>query len=518
VEAGPRRKLVVASVMLGMFLAALEATAVAAAMPTVVGELGGVGRYSWVFSAYLLTTTATVPLYGKLADLFGRRKVYAVAVALFCLGSAFSGASRSIVQLIVFRAVQGLGAGGVMPVAVTVIGDIFDLEERGRMQGLFSAVWGTSSLVGPALGGVVTDLLSWRWVFYLNIPFGISSAVLLALTLPEDGEETRDRRLDLVGVASLITAVTLLLFALLEGGALWGWAGPQTLGLFAASGAAALLFVRQERRAAEPMLPVELFRSRLIGLAAVGSVGVGAIIYTASAYVPMFGQGVLRGTALDAGLLLAPVSVGWPIASALGGRLILSVGYRRLVITGGCLAVVGTGLLAAVDAASGRLEVMVAMLVLGLGLGLTSTPQIVAVQSAVPWRSRGAATSSLQFFRAIGGAVAVAAFGALLNARLRLALGTATLGHAGADALLDPHARSGLGPEALAHLSSALLSSLQPIYRGLVAVAAGVLVVAIAFPAGSARSHALAEQTAGATGRGGSGGEGGGGGGGGAQR
>ncbi len=492
-EPGPRRKLVVASVMLGMFLAALEATAVAAAMPTVVGDLGGVGRFSWVFSAYLLTTTATVPLYGKLADLFGRRKIYAVAVVLFCLGSALSGAARSIVQLILFRAIQGLGAGGVMPVAVTVIGDIFDLEERGRMQGLFSAVWGTSSLVGPALGGVVTDLLSWRWVFYLNIPFGIASAVLLALTLPESTEESRDRRLDLVGVASLVVAVTLLLFSLLEGTELWGWTGLPTLALFAASGAAALLFLRQERRAAEPMLPVELFSSRLVGLAALGSVGIGAIIYTASAYVPIFGQGVLRGTAVDAGLLLAPVSVGWPIASAVSGRLILPVGYRRLLLAGGSIAVVGTALLAAVDAASGRLDVMIAMLVLGLGLGLTSTPQIVAVQSAVPWRSRGAATSSLQFFRAIGGAVAVAAFGALLNARLRLALGTASLGAADADALLDPGSRSSLSPAALEHLSAALLSALQPVYLGLVAVAVGVLTVALAFPRGSARSQALTE-------------------------
>jgi len=208
----------------------------------------------------------------------------------------------------------------------------------------------------------------------------------------------------------------------------------------------------------------------------------------------VFGQGVLRGTALDAGLLLAPVSIGWPIASAISGRLILPIGYRRLLMAGGCLAVVGTSLLASVDAASGRLGVMTAMLVLGLGLGLTSTPQIVAVQSAVSWRSRGAATSSLQFFRAIGGAVAVAAFGALLNARLRFSLGTATVADAGADALLDPRTRVGLAPEALEHLSGALLSSLQPIYFGLVFVAAGLLVVAVAFPRGSARSQAHAEQ------------------------
>lgn len=491
-EPGPRRRLVTASVMLGMFLAALEATAVAAAMPTVVGELGGMGRYSWVFSAYLLATTATVPLYGKLADLYGRRKIYAVAVALFCLGSALSGAARSIVQLILFRALQGLGAGGVMPVAVTVIGDIFDLEERGRMQGLFSAVWGTSSLVGPALGGLVTDLLSWRWVFYLNIPFGVASAALLALTLPERAER-RERTLDLVGVASLMAAVTLLLTALLEGVELWGWSDLRTLGLAVGAVAAAALFLRQERRAAEPMLPVELIRSRLVALAAAGSVGVGAVIYAASAFVPIFGQGVLRGTALDAGLLLAPVSVGWPIASALAGRWILTVGYRRLMMMGGALAVVGAGLLARVDAASGRLDVMIATLILGAGLGFSSTPQIVSVQSAVPWRRRGAATGALQFFRSIGGAVTVAAFGTLLNARLRHSLGIGTVDAANADALLDPRARAALDPGTLDRLSAALLEGLGPVYLGMVVLAAGMLVAAFAFPRGSARSQAHAE-------------------------
>jgi len=491
-EPGPRRRLVTASVMLGMFLAALEATAVAAAMPTVVGELGGMGRYSWVFSAYLLTSTATVPLYGKLADLYGRRKIYGIAVVFFCLGSALSGAAHSIVQLILFRALQGIGAGGVMPVAITVIGDIFDLEERGRMQGLFSAVWGTSSLVGPALGGLVTDLLSWRWVFYLNIPFGIASAVLLALTLPERAER-RERTLDLVGVASLVAAVTLLLVALLEGVELWGWSDPRTLGLAAGAVAAAALFLRQERRAAEPMLPVELIRSRLVALAAAGSVGVGAVIYAASAFVPMFGQGVLRGTALDAGLLLAPVSVGWPIASTLAGRWILTVGYRRLLMAGGVLAVVGAGLLTRLDATSGHLDVMIATLILGAGLGFSSTPQIVSVQSAVPWRRRGAATSALQFFRSIGGAVTVAAFGTLLNARLRVSLGTETVGAANADALLDPRARAGLDPGLLDRLSGALLDGLGPVFVGMVVLAVGMLVVAFAFPRGSARSQAHSE-------------------------
>jgi EmrB/QacA subfamily drug resistance transporter len=490
VQPGPRRKLVTASVLLGLFLGALEATAVAAAMPTVVGDLGGVAHYSWVFSAYLVAATATVPLYGKLADRHGRRLLYAVAVGLFCLGSVLSGAAVSMPQLIAFRAVQGLGAGGVFPVTITVIGDVFDLEERGRMQGVFSAVWGVSSLVGPALGGVVTDLLSWRWVFLLNVPFGIASAVILALYL-EERPEPREHRLDLVGVAALVAAVTLLLFGVIEGNDLWGWTDPRTLALLVAAGAAGALFVRQERRAKEPMLPIGLLRTRLVALAATLSAGVGAIIYSASAFVPMFGQGVLRGTAIDAGLLLAPTSVGWPVASALAGRLLLRIGYRPLLIAGGVVASVGTaGLAFAAAAGGGRLAVMGAMLVVGFGLGLLNTPQLVAVQSAVPWRVRGAATSALQFFRSIAGAVAVAVFGALLNRRMADALAGVPLAPGDADALLDPALRASL-PEATATaLSEALRSGLVPVYAGLVVLAGVLLVAALAFPRGSARSLA----------------------------
>src|SRR5690625_2175726 len=218
-----------------MFLAALEATAVGTAMPTVVGELGGVTRYSWVFSAFLLTSTTTVPMYGKLADLYGRKRLYVIATALFLAASALSGLSRSMEELIIFRAIQGLGAGGVMPVASTLVGDIFTLEERGRMQGLFSSVWGVASLVGPALGGVVTDLLSWRWIFYLNIPFGIVSAAMLVLLLDEE-RPRREHKLDIFGTVSLTLAIALLLIGLLEGSEAWGWSDPRTAALLAGPG------------------------------------------------------------------------------------------------------------------------------------------------------------------------------------------------------------------------------------------------------------------------------------------
>jgi EmrB/QacA subfamily drug resistance transporter len=270
---------------LAMFLAALEATAVGTAMPTVVAELGGVARYSWVFSAYLLTATTTVPMYGKLADLFGRRRIFTVAAILFMGGAALCGMAQTFTQLIVFRAIQGLGAGGVAPLAITVVGDIYTLEERGRVQGVFSGVWAVSSLVGPAAGGLITDLISWRWVFYFNIPFGLASLLLVWTFLAEESER-RERRLDVLGTVSLTLAIAVLLLALLEGSNLWGWADPRTVGMMAFAGTGLLFFLWQEGRAPEPMLPLELFRNRVIAVASLGGVLMGTMLFCAAAFVP----------------------------------------------------------------------------------------------------------------------------------------------------------------------------------------------------------------------------------------
>ena len=259
-QPGRGRQLVTTAVLFGMFLAALEATAVAAAVPTAVGEMGSVSRLSWVYSIYLLTSTTTVPLFGKLADLYGRRITYHVAVSLFLAGSVLCGMAGSFEQLILFRAVQGLGAGGVQPIGITIIGDIYTLEERGRMQALFSGIWAVASLIGPLLGGWITDAFSWRWIFYLNLPFGVASAWMLHRHLQER-KQRREHGLDVLGTVSLTVAVTLLLLALVEGPEVWGWTDPRTLGLFAGSVASLVLFLWQERRAAEPMLPLDLFRT-----------------------------------------------------------------------------------------------------------------------------------------------------------------------------------------------------------------------------------------------------------------
>jgi len=484
VQPGRERQLVTTAILLGMFLAALEATAVAAAVPTAVGQLGGVSRYSWVFSAYLLTSTTTVPMFGKLADLYGRKRTYYGAVFLFLLGSALCGLAQTFGQLVVFRAIQGLGAGGVMPVAITLTGDIYTIEERGRIQGLFSAVWGSASLLGPLLGGLITDALSWRWIFYINVPFGLVSAWMLHRWLREEAPRTR-HKLDVLGTVSLTAAVTLLLLALIEGPEAWGWGDPRTLGTLAGAALALAVFFWQERRAPEPMLPLDLFKNRLIAVASAGNVLIGVLLYSITAYVPMFSQGVLGGTAVDAGTILAPILIGWPIASVLAGRFLLRLGYRRISLAGSSLIVAGTLLLARTGAGTTRIEIMVAMMVIGFGLGFASMPYLLSVQNAVAWNRRGVATSSVQFFRSIGGAVAVAALGALLNARMAVTAGPSV----DANAILDPALRSRLAPGALSNLTGALSGGLHAVFVALAALSIAGFFVSLLFPRGSVREQ-----------------------------
>jgi EmrB/QacA subfamily drug resistance transporter len=495
-QPGRQRNLVTAALMLANALAALEATAVAAAVPTAVGELGGMARYSWVFSAYLLTSTTTVPLFGKLADLYGRRRVFHVAVGLFLLGSALSGAAGSFDQLILFRALQGLGAGGVQPIAITLIGDLFTLEERGRIQGLFSGIWGAASVLGPPLGGLITDALSWRWIFYLNLPFGLAASLILERYLREDEAVARGRRrLDLLGTLLLTVAVTALLVALLEGGGLGGFGDPRTLALFALAAACLALFVWQERRAADPMLPLDLFAERLIGVSSAINVVIGTLMFSITAFVPMWRQGVLGGSAVAAGAVLTPMLFGWPIASIVSGRLLLRAGYRRLAVWGGLAAIGGGLLLVHAGRAQAHLEMMAATLTTGLGLGFLAMPSLIAVQNAVRWNRRGVATSTVQFFRAIGGTVAVAALGALLNSRLAGLGGgagiAASAGGAGAaidlNAALDPALRARLPPAALAALTAALASGLQGVFLAIAVAAVAGLALALLFPRGLPR-------------------------------
>ena len=487
--------LIIIALMLGMFLAALDTTVVGTAMPTIIGKLGGVSLYSWVFSAYLLTSTTTVPIYGKLADLYGRKPVYLVGVALFLGGSVLSGLSQSMVQLIIFRALQGVGAGAVLPITMTIIGDLFSIEQRARLQGFFSGVWGVSSVAGPALGGLITDHIDWRWVFYINVPFGIISAFLIATLLHENVAHRR-RQIDYLGSVTLTAGITALLWGLLQGGKAWAWSAPESIGTFAVAAALLAIFLWQETRAAEPVLPLSLFRNRIIAVCSIAGALSGAAMFGVTSFVPLFVQGVEGGTATDAGMVVAPMSMGWPVGSIISGRLIVRFGYRLATLIGGVCLLLGGLLLVTVQDGTPRALIVVLLVLVGLGLGFTSSAFVIAVQNAVTWSQRGIATATTQFFRTIGGSIGVAVLGALLTAQWR---GRAADLGAGADfdranTLLDPERRTDLAPATVEVLRQALDQALRSVYIVVAALTVLVFLSVLFFPKGRAQDLA-AEQS-----------------------
>ncbi|UQA63831.1 MFS transporter [Polyangium aurulentum] len=426
-------------------MAALEGTVVATAMPTVAHELKGLLSYAWVTNAYLLTSAVAVPIYGKLSDMYGRKPIFLFGVLLFLLGSAASGAAQSMTALIVFRALQGLGAGAMQPVALTIIGDIFDLEERSRMQGLFGSVWGIFGIVGPILGGIIVKYVSWRWVFFINIPFGLACAALVGVALHENIDKRR-RRLDIAGAALLATGVTALLISTSHLGT--AVTATSTLLALVLIG----LFVWVELRAAEPVLPFDLFARPIMAHASLMGALLGGAMMGSLTFVPLFIQGVLRGSPTEAGGALTPMLVAWPIASAIGGRLIPKVGIRPLVRVGISLTAVGS-LLLMFFGHRGIYAIYLATGFFGLGMGLGNTALVIAVQTSVEWAQRGIATASTMFFRTIGGLVAVGVMGGLLAASFAA---DPNIPPDAADLVLSREGMTHLSPELLARIGHIL--------------------------------------------------------------
>src|SRR6185436_4525242 len=374
-----RRWAVTVGVMTGMLLAAMEATVVGTAMPTIVAALGGLAHYSWVFSAYLLTSTVTVPIWGKLSDLFGRRPLFQIGIGVFLLGSAACGLAQSMPQLIAARAVQGLGAGALVPLAMTIIGDIFTLAERARMQGLVSGVWGLSSIVGPLLGGFITDQLSWRWVFYVNLPVGIAAALIIGFALTEQKREERPK-IDYAGAIVLTAAVTILLLVLAEGSSPQALLEPRILALIALVVVLLVAFIRIERRAPDPVVPFALFRNRVIAVSIVVGFLAGIAMFAAITFVPLLAQGVLGATATEAGSFLTPLMLSWVLSSIVGGRLLIRVGTRPLVLTGLVLMIAGFAALATFHRTTPRWTLVLELVFIGSGLGLTMLTLLIAAQ------------------------------------------------------------------------------------------------------------------------------------------
>jgi EmrB/QacA subfamily drug resistance transporter len=491
--------IVTAALMLGMSLAALDTTIVGTALPSIVGKLGGISLYSWVFSIYLLTSTTTVPIYGKLADLYGRKPIFLFGTAVFLLGSILSGAAQSMEQLILFRAIQGLGAGAVLPMVLTIIGDIFELQERARVQGLFSGVWGLASIIGPAAGGLIVDHFSWRWVFYINVPFGLLSAILLVFSFKETVERKK-QTLDYPGTLMLTGGIIALLFALLQGGTNWPWLSVPSIGLFALFIVLIGLFLRQESRAPEPILPLSLFSNRIIAVSSIGGIVLGTLMFGITSYVPLFVQGVKGGTATSAGITLGPLLVAWPIAATFSGKLAIRYGYRVTAVLGMSLATLGTGMVTLFNPGTTLPFIVIAMLLIGSGLGFSSTAFVISVQNAVPWNLRGVATASTQFTRTIGGTIGVALMGTILNAGMALrfppifahfASVTARLPKsvAQANVLLTPDVRATLPAAFLHQLQAALAQSLFWVYGLTLALAAIGLATMFFFPGGSADKY-----------------------------
>lgn len=405
---------VLISVMLSTGLVALDSTIIATAVPSVVTDLGGFAQYPWLFSIYLLTQAVTVPLYGKFADVLGRKPVMVFGIGLFLIGSVLCGFAWNMLSLIIFRAVQGLGAGAVLPISMTIIGDIYSVQERAKVQGYTASVWGAASVLGPTLGGVFSQYLSWRWIFFVNLPVG-ALAVWMLLHHLHENVTRRQHKIDYAGAALLTTGCTLLILGLLEGGVAWAWDSTWSATVFIVGAVSLVAFVAVELRASEPILPMWVFRHRSLVGGNLGSLVVGVMLIGLSSYVPSLAQGVLGTGALVAGFILAAMSVGWPIASTLSGRAYMRIGFRDTALIGSAVIIVGAVLCALLPRYTRVLELAGVCFVMGCGLGLASTPILVAVQSVVGWDRRGVVTGTNMFFRSIGSAVGAAVFGAIAN-------------------------------------------------------------------------------------------------------
>jgi EmrB/QacA subfamily drug resistance transporter len=416
---GRRRTLIVFfGLMLGMLLAALDQTIVSTALPRIVRDLGGFQHYSWVFSAYMLGATVTVPLYGKLSDIYGRRPFFLLGIMLFSTGSIISGLATSMGMLIAGRAIQGLGAGGLIPLAIAAIGDIIPPRRRGKWQGVTGAVFAASSVLGPATGGWLTDNASWRWCFFVNLPLAA-----LALAVVWFGFVRRPRReehsIDYAGAVLLTAGAAAGLLAAVWGGTEYPWSSPVVIGLFVAAAVLLGSFVFQELRAKEPILPLELFRERIFSAAVVAVFALGAAMFATIIYVPLFVQGVLGESASDSGAVLTPLILGIITTSIVAGQLVSRTGhYRPVLLAGPPLLATGFVLLAGLGVHSSQLDVTRDVVIVGLGVGLMMQTLTVAVQNSVSRRVIGVATASTQFFRTVGATAGVSVMGAIVTSRL----------------------------------------------------------------------------------------------------
>jgi EmrB/QacA subfamily drug resistance transporter len=464
-------RLIFGALLLVLLLASLDQTIVSTALPTIVGDLGGLSHLSWVVTAYLLASTIAGPLYGKLGDLYGRKIVLQVAIVLFLIGSALCGLAQGMTELIAFRALQGLGGGGLMVTTMAVVGDIIPPRDRGKYQGFFGAVFGVSTVIGPLLGGFFVDSLSWRWIFYVNLPLGLVAFAVIGAVFRPRGEHVH-HSIDYLGAAVLTTSLSAIVLFTSLGGTSYAWDSPLIVALIAIGAVTLVLFPLVEARAAEPILPLALFRNRtFVVTSAIGFI-IGLALFGAVTYLPLYLQVVKGHSPTASGLLLTPMMAGLLVTSILSGNLISRYGhYRRFPIAGTAVATLGLYLLSHINASTSSLAVALYMVVLGLGLGMVMQVLVLAVQNAVDYRYLGVATSGSTLFRQIGGSIGVSAFGAIFSNDL-----VRELARHLPNAARIP---AGANPEVVKHLPAAIhtpyvaafAAALRPVFMTAAAVA-----------------------------------------------
>ncbi|MGW5453657.1 MFS transporter [Nocardia sp. NPDC003979] len=414
---GSERGPVLVSLMLATGLVALDSTILATAVLAITDSLGDFVLFPWLFSSYLLAQAVTVPVYGALADTFGRKPVMLFGIAVFALGSLLCGLASSMLALIVFRAVQGLGAGAIQPTTMVIASDLYTLAERATIQGYLAGVWAVASVTGPLLGGVFADYLGWRWIFLINLPLAVLAAWMLVRGFHETVPR-RQSRIDYAGAFLLTAGASALILGLLEGGRAWAWDSPTGIGVF--TGAALLLavFVVVETLAAQPILPLWIFTRPVVLASTVAAMLGGALLFGFTTYVPMFNQGVLGTGALVAGLVTGALTLGWPLSAAQAGKVYLRFGFRACAVSGAGVATIGAASTLLIDEHSALWQVAASCFVVGAGMGLVATPTLIAAQTGAAWSERGVVTSAALFARSLGSAVGVAVFGAIVNARI----------------------------------------------------------------------------------------------------
>ena len=406
-------------VMLAMFLSSLDQTVVSTAMPRIIADLGGFDRYTWVTTSYLVASTSVLPIVGRLTDIYGRKWFFVVAIGVFLIGSVLAGLSQTMTQLIFFRAIQGLGGGSVMAIAFVSVGDLFPPAERGKSQGYLAAVFALSSILGPTLGGLITDQLSWHWIFYINLPLGVPVIFLFIFFFPQIRRTDAKPKLDYIGVVTLILAVVPLMLALSWGGVQYRWSSVEVVGLLAFSGAMGILFLIVESRAEEPIVPLSLFRNRVVACSLVTIFLTGFAMFGGIIFVPLYSQGVLGNSATSSGSIMTPMMLGMVVGAMLSGQALSRLGghYRIQGLIGLGVLAVGLFLVSRMTSDTGYSITVFNLILMGFGLGTTFPTYTIAVQNAVPYRFMGVATSSAQFFRSIGGLLGLSILGSVLTNR-----------------------------------------------------------------------------------------------------